>query len=193
MKAPTYSHWGKVQGRHKLLNGVYWVSTPSHGGLMIHEESDVFKWLSPDTVAKGRYCQHGDYLGYEEDEAWAIPCFESTELRDQVQPLTKGDIVQAVFLTLSGSYPDILIANGIEPDPERYNHHLMWVESCRLREEKCPTFIVSALRANPEWVKVWTADDKEWYVKADEYHQAPYLKHINQMSTCVEYLPEEVK
>lgn len=61
---PSYSPWGKVQTCRELCDGVYSVSTASHGGIMAHQEV-VDKVLS--VAAQKCGFTEGRYLCFEED------------------------------------------------------------------------------------------------------------------------------
>ena len=63
-EAPPYSPWGKVQECETLCPGVYSVSTPGHGGVMVRRElaEKVFR-----KEAMGCGFIEGGYLCFEED------------------------------------------------------------------------------------------------------------------------------
>ncbi len=63
MNDPTFSPWGEVQACETLCHGVYLVTTPGHGGILVEPESAFF--LS----AAARKCAFRDsgYLCFEED------------------------------------------------------------------------------------------------------------------------------
>lgn len=62
----SHSPWGKVQTSDQFADGVYEISTASHGGVMIRE-TDAQKLLSPETLAVGAV-EYG-WCYYEEDAA----------------------------------------------------------------------------------------------------------------------------
>ena len=73
--------WGKSQTDECLGVGLHWVTTASHGGLMI-TKARAEKQLSPNARQfAGRY---GSYLCFEEDCAYAIAFYE--------QPLWKREL-----------------------------------------------------------------------------------------------------
>lgn len=72
MREPAFSPWGEVQSCEELYAGIFSVSTPSHGGIMIESQS-VF-YLSSAARKCGFY--EGGYLCFEED------CQETVVLRE---------------------------------------------------------------------------------------------------------------
>ena len=63
-EVPSYSPWGKVQECETLCPGVYSVSTPGHGGIMVRRElaEKIFR-----KEAMGCAFVKGGYLCFEED------------------------------------------------------------------------------------------------------------------------------
>lgn len=77
---PTYSPWDDIQQKKKLHEGVYWVSTAGHGGLMVH--CDVAESaLTAEARNAGMLCTYSQHMwyAYEEDCKWAIPFYERPE------------------------------------------------------------------------------------------------------------------
>lgn len=72
MGEPTFSPWGEVQSCETLCTGMFLVTTPGHGGIMV--ESQAAPFLS----AAARKCgfREGGYLCFEED------CQKSVVLRE---------------------------------------------------------------------------------------------------------------
>ena len=71
--------WGIADSVRELAEGVYQVSTPSHGGIMVRRDSAALV-LS----AEARKCNvyggtHGGFGCYEEDCEWAFPMYEHPE------------------------------------------------------------------------------------------------------------------
>lgn len=62
-RTPDYSPWGEVQSSEFLAPGIFMVSTPSHGGIMVLREA------TQTLSAAARECGFwdGSYLCYEED------------------------------------------------------------------------------------------------------------------------------
>lgn len=72
----SFSPWGFVQSSTRVVSGVRWVSTPSHGGLMV-AEATASKYLSEAALAAGE--RWGGYYCYEEDCQWAVAFYERPE------------------------------------------------------------------------------------------------------------------
>jgi Domain of unknown function (DUF7007) len=66
--------WGKADQVTKIEPGVSWVSTPSHGGLMI-ANGTAAKYLTPKAIEFGE--RYGSYVAFEEDCAYAIAFFQN--------------------------------------------------------------------------------------------------------------------
>lgn len=78
--APTYSPWDSIQHKRKLAEGVYWVSTTGHGGLMVHAlvaNDDLTPQAREEAIACN-YSGQGWYA-FEEDSKYAIAFFEQPE------------------------------------------------------------------------------------------------------------------
>ena len=67
------SPWDHVQTCERLAEGVFWVSTASHGGLMV-DASTATETLSPEARRHGM--KWGRFYCYEEDCQCSIPFFE---------------------------------------------------------------------------------------------------------------------
>ena len=72
-----HSPWGKVQESKKLAEGIYQISTPGHGGIMVRD-TDASNLLSPETVAAGG--SENGWCYFEED---AVAPAVIRELRDK--------------------------------------------------------------------------------------------------------------
>jgi len=68
--------WGRADQITKIETGVSWVSTPSHGGLMISAGASQ-KYLTPKALAFGE--RYGAYIAFEEDCAYAIAFFQNPQ------------------------------------------------------------------------------------------------------------------
>jgi len=79
-ESPSYSPWDNIQTRSRLSDGVYWVSTPGHGGLMVHGDVAEIS-LTAEARNEGMLCTYSgvSWYCYEEDCKWAIPFFECPE------------------------------------------------------------------------------------------------------------------
>ena len=69
---PTYSPWGRPDRVCSVRSGIWWIETPSHGGIAV----DMFlaKFLSPICESLGEW--HCEFLFFEEDCAWAYVAYE---------------------------------------------------------------------------------------------------------------------
>lgn len=65
--------WGRADQVTKIETGVSWVSTPSHGGLMVALGA-ARKYLTPKAIEFGQQC--GGYVAFEEDCAYAVALFQ---------------------------------------------------------------------------------------------------------------------
>ena len=63
MSQVLFSPWGMVQTSYTLCDGVYAVSTASHGGILVHRSAEHL--LSQEAQYLGT--RYGVYLCYEED------------------------------------------------------------------------------------------------------------------------------
>lgn len=72
MREPAFSSWGEVQSCEELFTGMFSVSTPGHGGIMVESQS-VF---SLSSAARKCGFREDGYLCFEED------CQEAVVLRE---------------------------------------------------------------------------------------------------------------
>ena len=70
---PGNSPWGVPDHQEQISNGVWDISTPSHGGIMVYKTIAELN-LTPEALAIGE--RFGSFYCYEEDCNWAIPLFE---------------------------------------------------------------------------------------------------------------------
>jgi hypothetical protein len=68
--------WGTADEILRITRGVSWVSTPSHGGLMV-ANTVAQKYLTPKAIEYGE--KFGRHIAYEEDCACAIPFFQNPQ------------------------------------------------------------------------------------------------------------------
>lgn len=188
--SPKSSPWGKPDQTDVLANGIFWVGTPGHGGMMISNKA-AEQVLSPEAIAQGE--KHGSFLAYEEDAQWAIP---QLELQAQgIMPKDKMVEEDKLMGSLSRWNADYLEARGIKPVEKDYEYYKARKEDEKLRAEKSPDLIVSAssVEGKPEQTEVWTADGKKHIVEgySTERERAgargPRLSNTKRIST------EEVK
>lgn len=72
MNAPSFSPWGEIQSCDTLYPGIYLVTTPRHGGIIVEPTAALY--LS--TYARKCGFREGGYLCFEED------CCEQVVLRE---------------------------------------------------------------------------------------------------------------
>lgn len=110
-----FTPWGMSDSQVKLMDGVYWTGTPSHGGLMVGS-AVAKKHLSDYTISQAQAC--GTFLAFEEDCAWNLPAFEWAELRDAMDNsgnfLSPCDITK-IATTIARWYPDYFKSVRIIP------------------------------------------------------------------------------
>lgn len=73
-----HSAWGKIQSSRKLAEGVYSISTPGHGGIIVREDT-ANTMLSAEARKAGYTESGGGWYGYEEDSEYRIPLLELLE------------------------------------------------------------------------------------------------------------------
>ncbi|MDE6456966.1 MAG: hypothetical protein K2L38_13950, partial [Dysosmobacter sp.] len=71
-----HSPWGRVQESKKLAEGIFQISTPSHGGIMVRE-TDANRLLSPETISAGGI--ENGWCYFEEDAVAPIVIQELTD------------------------------------------------------------------------------------------------------------------
>jgi hypothetical protein len=106
--SPTYSPWDNIQTRERLADGVYWVSTPGHGGLMVHSEVAEVS-LTAEARNEGMLCNYSGvfWYAYEEDCKYAIPFFECPQwLRASREQDLKD--WQRIIERPAGNYPEMV-------------------------------------------------------------------------------------
>jgi hypothetical protein len=77
--------WGQSDSAKQIAPGVWDVTTPGHGGVMV--EHDVgMKQLSQSALKLGEiFCHRNDHwVCFEEDCAWAAPAYEHPEWFDHI-------------------------------------------------------------------------------------------------------------
>lgn len=94
---PTRSIWGKVQHAEEVAAGIWSVSTPGHGGLILSKERNA---MIQKVVKAKTWMQEGMRGNYEEDCDFAIPCIQ---FRDEFEKfyiskgVCEGDISRLMF------------------------------------------------------------------------------------------------
>ena len=105
MSCPESSPWGRIDYSETLLPGVFLVSTPSHGGVMVAPDTSEF--LSPH--ARRLALKHGEFLCFEEDCASAIVYRELLDKKLLRAPLLKSLIESfsvRIDSTIKEYYPE---------------------------------------------------------------------------------------
>ena len=74
----SYSPWGAIQDSTQITLGVRWVSTASHGGLMVSRTAAA-KYLSEQAIKAIHSTRSAEYVCFEEDCEYAIAFFERPE------------------------------------------------------------------------------------------------------------------
>jgi hypothetical protein len=168
MLEPKWSPWGEVDGCTTITTGVYWVSTPSHGGLMI-DNRIIGGLLTPEAIKEGSYFGDNErhWTTYEEDEQCNVAFYELQERGvSLIRIFGNVDTKDSRIKSLSRWRPDYLRSRGIEPDPKEVAQHDTMAEEDKMRKDKHPDLITAALRVedNPDQTQVWTADGKKYIV-----------------------------
>lgn len=170
------SPWGKIQHSERVTRGVRVVSTAGHGGIMVTRN---FAERHFSAAARARGLPHGDHLCYEEDCKYSIVLWEMRNmgLAHAMFQVIEEDVIKS----LSRWNPDYLMEVGVVPD---YDTHELWRKSHlinKMREERHPDLIVSAVSVSNEVVKVTTADGQEHLVTGDSYD---CTRTLNLLSKC---------
>lgn len=97
---PVSSPWGAVDGATQLAEGIYAVSTPSHGGVWIAPA--LRDQVPPVGREYGKKWAHGSEGWYEEDVAWAIPAL--------VFPAAFPDLQETARTYVASYCPELLVA-----------------------------------------------------------------------------------
>ncbi len=163
------SPWGKVDFKETIQRGIHWVNTPGHGGLMI--ATGVARKLLSEAARK-QGTTFGGYLAYEEDCQYAVALYELSKLGITLRK--RADVSseaqeENLLKTISSWNADYLIERGITPTQPEYDNYLDRQEQQKLRDEKNPDYIISALGNDDGTVDVTTADDAEHKVSGTSY------------------------
>lgn len=107
--------WGEAQTYEVVANGVCWVTTARHGGILVD------KWIA-GTILSDRALAYGfewgDTYAFEEDEAWAAFVYEQpalyaaycNRLKQTKRPVTEAAVKQSAKATLRRWFPDYFAA-----------------------------------------------------------------------------------
>ncbi len=114
---PNFSPWGKVQSCHALCDGVFFVDTDSHGGIMVDKDVAHIK-LSWAAIKCG--CDDGIYYCFEENR----------DAQVVLRELMDRKMIQVPF---NKQFPQGKYESLIDADVQRYHpqywsyrkHHLL--------------------------------------------------------------------
>jgi hypothetical protein len=162
------SPWGSVQDKITIEPGFYMVSTASHGGIMIKKEK-ALKILSDAAIKFSE--AFGIYLCFEEDILVEVVLWEllGTKYDDLLEEHFYPTEI-SIWKILSYWLPDYLLMAGYVPNIQEFNRYQINREHDKLRHDKSPNFVKSAvLTDNDKFVKVWTADGAEHIVTSASY------------------------
>jgi uncharacterized protein DUF7007 len=73
MPGGMHTPWGKAQTQRQLADGVFWVETEAHGGLLI-ENVRAEECLSEKALALGK--RWHDFLAFEQDKDMMVVFYE---------------------------------------------------------------------------------------------------------------------
>jgi hypothetical protein len=97
--------WGEVWEWRRVVDGVFWVSTPAHGGLLIAARL-AEETLSAHARTFGTTC--GIWLCFEEDCEISIPLFECPLWgTGQYNPLRIAETIRMYFPDYFLRLPDV--------------------------------------------------------------------------------------
>ncbi len=92
--------WGVALMVHVLDDGIFWVQTAEHGGLLL-EQIHVEALLSPKARTLGTWWH--DFLTFEQDDALLVVFYEHPEL----YPWAEENLIQPLAETyLRATHPD---------------------------------------------------------------------------------------
>ena len=104
---PLYSPWGQVDYCEKICDGVYSVSTSSHGGIMVNQ---VAAYSLFSTIALKHAFKDDIYYCFEEDCAAAIAIRELMDKSLFSPPVNEfyspGEYEQLIDKSIQRWYPD---------------------------------------------------------------------------------------
>jgi hypothetical protein len=182
VSAPRTTPWGIADSTTRLAPGIWWVSTPSHGGLIVNQEAA--SRLSEEARKEGFRWQGDSYLAYEEDCDYAIALFELPELwaeffKDSEEPVRK-DVKGFLWRHLSMWHADYLQARGIEPEAQAYAFWREMTETWDRQAKRDPDLIMSASKVNgdPLLLDVTTADGAHHLVTLLSYEKKARAKRV---------------
>lgn len=191
---PTSSPWGAIQNIKTLDEGIFFISTAGHGGIMALENIVTNPFLKEKSL--NHRTQSATWLCFEEDlDQYLIILEHRLTGKKELSP--KTDMSNIVNM-LSSYYPEFLISKNITLNDERYQTYLKNKELAERRVSKDPGLIVAKLRFGSEdnRLKVYTADDKIYLVesgKSDTVNLCDYKIILDVTDMWVDSLKEYIK
>lgn len=189
--------WGPVQHGERIAEGLLWVHTAGHGGLMVGLD---FARQHLSEAAQRRGQPSGTWLAYEEDCAWAIAAIELEAywpllFHHQLETNPEFTPKETCLRSLSLWNADYLIERGLTPLPEEYRQWQVMRKNDEMRAAKDPDLVVSWLRQrdatpdHPALIEAVTADGKAHWVTLESYQQARkgdffFLSNMLPHQTC---------
>lgn len=124
--------WGKADGKHKICDGVYSVTTPGHGGILVGKKA-ARKLLSDRALKVG--FAWGSWYAFEEDCACSVFIYEQTKLwaemwnkrnpsmvRENPDQCTVESWKESARKSLERWYPDYFQKAQLKVGEEMYSH-----------------------------------------------------------------------
>ena len=88
--------WGKADHVTKIQFGVSWVSTPSHGGLLV-SAGQAAKLLTPKAISIAHPGQFAGYVCFEEDCSYAVAFFQNPSWKRFLDAKSLAEWENSVF------------------------------------------------------------------------------------------------
>lgn len=169
--------WGAAQQVVTYTRGCAYVSTASHGGLMI-AQSLALRCLSK--AARNKALKYNNYYCYEEDARFYIPLFDSLFLRPLIlvdipyfKDKTPDRIERELIRSISYYDADYLFQVGVTPDPSQYQIYCLSRQRDRYMRARHPELVLTTWgdseTLSPGILKVRTADGKIHFVTKTSY------------------------
>lgn len=180
---PLHSPWGGIDANDPIAPGIFFVSTPGHGGVAVCTDI-ALKRLSQ--VARDMAIRQFGWFWFEEDALWAIPAWELRDLRANFfRHRPELDPSQQALLclrTLSSGEAEYLLARGITPMPSRYKKYQELIDGKKSLACYAPDAIVASwgdwMTKQPGRCLVMTADDSYYLIDESEYQPEAGHTHV---------------
>lgn len=177
---PRSTPWGASQNVIPLTRGFAWVSTASHGGIMV-SEGQAKKHLSDAALKYG--IPHNGYYCFEEDADASIVLFEAKAVRDElIRPfgklcdMTPQELQEYLVKDLSSYHCEYLLEVGETPDPERYAIWQLRKASSLAYENRDPNLVTTLFSSSRvlllDHLLAMTADGDEHIVTQESLDRA---------------------